>query len=496
MKELLRFKDKTTEYYVYLKKSSIVMAKQEDGKETYDLTKEEKELVSFVLGKLFLGYNSRYLGLINYQKNEYHHFYDLNNDWHYFYTLEGDIPEVKTFIDLNYRYNNMEEYVAIEEKSNKKDKRFLKRLLTFGEKTLIVIISLEVLFIATHFKDFINNVKFYYIEPAKAKIVEVEKKNDLTVNEVLEIIENNDNLTLEEKKNLMQYTDFFTDKLPYVDQDDLVDSLTNMKINYYEDQEGIIRGSWHPAGFDMYNIKIFDSVSTKEHLDESDYSVLRHEFFHTFTKKSNRNCLGNGFYEFTNRVFANEYNYDEYYDGSYHFLESCGYLFLELFDSEAVKEFHAQGDYKVLAEQLYKIIPDSSKAINALSKMDTLNTLYFDLNTEENEEKKEEMVNEFNEIKLSLKNDLRVYYEAKYQKDITSNLYDYYLYNPDEAINEYKELHPEVNIVNLDIDRFKIHLNERKHLGEYSMLAIYRDEENVKHAYYIPIEEIEKEMSR
>ena len=106
------------------------------------------------------------------------------------------------------------------------------------------------------------------------------------------------------------------------------------------------------------------------------------------------------------------------------------------------------------------------------------------------------MVNEFNEIKLSLKNDLRVYYEAKYQKDITSNLYDYYLYNPDEAINEYKELHPEVNIVNLDIDRFKIHLNERKHLGEYSMLAIYRDEENVKHAYYIPIEEIEKGISR
>ena len=74
MKELLRFKDNAIEYYVYLKKSSIVMAKNENGKETYDLTNKEKELVSFVLGKLFLGYNSRYLGLMNYQKNEYHHF--------------------------------------------------------------------------------------------------------------------------------------------------------------------------------------------------------------------------------------------------------------------------------------------------------------------------------------------------------------------------------------------------------------------------------------
>ena len=496
MKELLRFNFKDNEYFVNLENSNIVLLKKEKGVLHNSLTEEEKDIFSHILGKLFLGFNSRYLGLTKYQNNEYHHYYDINNDWHYFYTLKGTLPELKTFEDLNYRYNNMEEYVAIEEKKEKKEKKFLKRIYTFGKVTLVVIISLEVLFIATNFTDFINNVKFYYIEPVKAKIVEVEKKHDLTVNEVLEIIENNDNLTIEEKNYLIQYTDFISDKLPYIDQDDLVDSLKNMKINYYQYQEGFIRGSWHPFGFDMYEVKIFDSISTKEHLDATDYSVLRHEFFHIFTKKNNKPLLGKGFYEFTNRVFANEYNYDEYYDGSYYFLESCGYLFLELFDSDIVKEFHAQEDYKVLTNELYKIIPDASMAINALSKMDTLNSLYFDLNTEENEDKKEEMIKEFNEIKLSLKNDLKIYYETKYQKDISSNLYDYYLYSPDDAINKYKELHPDLDFLTIQIYQFKIHINERKHLGEYSMVASYRDKDNVKQVFYVPMEELEQEMSR
>ena len=447
MEKIISFKYNNCEYILFYDKE-LICGKNINGKLSFDLTQDEKDLVFSVYSKVVPTDNLKKLRNVTIHKKVFQHFFDLTNRLHVFYDEFNNIPKLEDFIILNKLYNNQKQYFE----SIKKDKKALKEETDANyirrnvsvykrnkkEKICVnIFLSLTLIYAGFVHLQYVPN-----ITNAVANVIQIEtglykQYESLNENDIIKTINNNPNLSNDEKKYLTSFNDFFTDMLPYWDYSDLMDSLSKMTINYTPESASSSKadGTWDPI---FRQISIYESTK----LTKDNIGTLRHEFFHATTSKaaSLGITIDDGFYELLNRVMDDEYSYQDStcveYDHGYDFIEEVGYILLDLFDSETLKAYHAKPNLQMLIDNLMNIIPDEDMAYNLLNDFNDYFLAckgYYDIDKKLFDYKsKDEFFADMSILSPLLKENLKKYWELKHNKSISSDPFIYFLYNKTE----------------------------------------------------------------
>lgn len=441
MQKIISFEYNNCEYILFYDKE-LICGKNINGKLSFDLTQDEKDLIFFVYSKVVPTDNLKKLRNVTIHKKVFQHFFDLTNKLHVFYDEFNNIPKLEDYIILNKLYNNQNQHFESIKKDKKslkeeKDANYIRRNVSIYKRNkkenICVNIFLSLCLIYTSFM----HLQFV---PRIANVIQIEtglykQYEALNENNIIDAINSNSNLSNDEKKYLTSFNDFFTDMLPYWNYSDLMDSLSKMTINYTPESSSKLSGTWEPI---FRKISIYESTK----LTKDNIGTLRHEFFHATSSKASSLgiSIDDGFYELLNRVMDNEYDCQDStcieYDHSYNFIEEVGYIMLDLFDSETLKAYHANPDLQMLIDSLMKIIPDEDMAYNLLNDFNDYFIAckgYYDIDKKLFAFKsKDDFFEDMSILSPLIKENLKKYWELKYNKSISSDPFIYFLYNKTE----------------------------------------------------------------
>lgn len=435
MKTILKFKVDNQIYALIQIKNNIIPCKSIMGKISFNLSIKEISLINQVCKKIIPA-KIFPIRKFNYNNKKFVQMIDQNNFFYVFYEIKnGKIskPSKESLKKLNNTFNNQTIFSHINQVKKNLNQDFFQRVIQIGKKTIIVLVSATYLFIYPTVVQSDTKETNLNIENITSKN-QIELKleyntinnNDshVTVEEILYAIQNNTYLSTDEKKLFLSNQNYFKDNIDYFDKDLILETLNHLKVQYHNDTKKIdnksIAGTFHRT-FDSNGhvneavINIYNNPS----FNQTNPSVLTHEFCHAFGKQSN---FGSAFKEFLNTVFNNEYfgqNSNTIYDNGYYFLNDYGYALCEIIDDERIlRRFHADHNPEYITNELKKIIPNEKEAIKLLTLFDTLNTI----------QNYKELQNEYYKIESELKNLLIKYYETKTNESIHDNpIMEFYL---------------------------------------------------------------------
>ena len=133
MQEILKFKDNHQEYSLLLDKDKLVYQKQIDNIITFDLNKEEIELINSVLVKVVPSNEIKKLDSFIYENKIINHSYDLINNIHIFFDEDKKVSF--ECLKLSYLFNNQEEYFLSLSKRKKSSPKYVQRIIKIGKKS-------------------------------------------------------------------------------------------------------------------------------------------------------------------------------------------------------------------------------------------------------------------------------------------------------------------------------------------------------------------------
>jgi len=426
MKEILKFKDLGILYSLKVDNNELIYQKNENGNISTNLNKDEIKLINTIFFNLIPSQNIKNLGYINYNNKKINHLYDLNNSFHIFYENEKDITE--DCLTLNDIFNNQEEYLALKETNSNNNSKYTKRKVKVGKKVIsVLVLSTFILTTSVFYIKGIHNLVSLISNHIKEHkyYEEVEKYQDrqLTVEEIIASINNNPQLTQEEKEFFLSAKNFFNDNIEYFDYYTVIDNLNNLHIEYIKEE------SKNPGQYEDFTytqdakgrIRVYKSTN----FSDAPKYALSHGFLHAFTKMSNTD---NYFYEGLHVLINNEYFGNSFYDNGYKVLKNYVYIICELINPEVLRQYHAHNDIKYLIDALTKIIPDENMAITLLTDIDFICEAEILRNS--SQEKYNKLKAEYslktNEIDILLKK----YYQAKFQISPEEDLYAFFCFNP------------------------------------------------------------------
>ena len=426
MREILKFEDNNILFSLDIKEGRLFYQKKENDIIYSDLKNEEINFINDVFSCLMPSSNIKDLGIIKCNSKEINHLYDLDNKYHLFF--EGEKEVTKDCLQLNYIFNNQEEYVNNYNYDRNYSSKFVKRRVIIGKKVLSVVVSSAFLLTSSLFfikggQKIINFVESYRYNQK----VEEYSNRQIEINEIINAINDNKNLTDVEKEFFLSCRDFFEDNIEYFDYYTVLDYLKRLRIEYIPDkQNSNVYGEFTATGSNRGLIKIYNATS----FEDSDKYILSHEFLHVFTKYSNDN---NSIYEGLNVLLNNEYFgvNNILYDSGYPSLRKYIYILSELIDPNTLKQYHADNDINYLKNSLIEIIPDENMALDLLLNIDFIYKCNELKNTDLTAYLKLE--EEYNMKNKEVINSLKTYYEIKYKTLITEDLNIYFWFNPQNA---------------------------------------------------------------
>ncbi len=383
MQKVLSFKDDDKELILFLDNKKLCYGKKIKSKISYDLDTNEIKLIKKVLRRFLPSDYLIDMGEISFENKKIKTYFDYESGRYHFYHNEK-LPTLDEFIKLNKMYNQREEFVY-EDSNDDLDKDFLDSLddenskedyilekIKVGEKYIKVIFSLTLIYLLNFILINYGPTTYGALSyQAKNKILNAIERvtdfssNDLTSKKVIETINQNPNLTEEEKEFYLRELDFIEDQAPYIDQSDFLDTISKLDIVYNQNasDDKNVGGSWNKE----YRVNIY---ATNGYSNASKIK-LRHELYHTVTQKEaiddSKNTFVIPFYEILNRQMGNEYEggsvlNPEAYDSSYAWLEEYFYRIARLFKPETLRKFHAVPNHEYLISELVEIIKDVDKA--------------------------------------------------------------------------------------------------------------------------------------
>ena len=435
MKELFRFNYNDYVYKLLLKNNKLIYLKEKDNKIFYDFNEGEFNIFNQLLVRLMPSNKLITLSNIKYNNKVYVNKYDKINNLHLIYNKNNfDLNDLSY---LNYKYNNQLGYVNITNHNENKNNNFIKRFVPVIKGSALIILVTEITTLYLALMPYINPRKENVVMHAINDLTYSQRIDSINKNIIIDEINNNGNLTEDEKNYFTSFSNFFENDSKYFDATDLYNNLRKFKIEYINEIDEECSGRW-----DYINKKIIMYDSTN--FNNCDKSTLRHEFFHMFSDtKYLYDSFGEYYYESNNAIINNEYaGYnpnDKEYDTGYFVLNNYTYFINELIsnNNEILNLYHSSPKIKLIVDELIKIIPDEDKAYNLLNLLYEYFDAYIDyvekFNSNENYQKE---MNNFFEIKTEIENNLQEYYEAKYNEDVKNNQYMYYLLNQDSFIQD------------------------------------------------------------
>ncbi|MBQ8473204.1 MAG: hypothetical protein IJ501_06850 [Bacilli bacterium] len=433
MKEILNFIDEGIQLCLFINNGNLVYGKRLDDKISYDITDNQRELIKNVFYSLLPSNIIKDLGYIKYNNKSIKHLYDLNNNYHIFYEDNYQITE--DILNLNSLFNNQEEYLASYNKKNsfkRSESRYTRRRVKIKDKVIpVLVLSTSLILMTLLSIEGIKRIDFSIQNYKENELVSKYQDNDVKLEDIIQFINSNPNLTNEEKEFFLSCPEYFQDNLEYFDYYTLVNNLSNIYINYINDPSNDgFSGDYTYYGKNKNRIRIYESTD----FTNCKKSALSHEYLHSFT---NHSLQDNYFYEIVNVIFNNEYfgsDSELFYDSSYPTLRKYFYIIAEIIDPNILRQYHANNDINYLIEELIKIIPDRDLATNLFLNIDFI--FRIDLLKETDPIEYEKYKEEYKLKKQEVDNLLKQYYEIKYQSSIENNINVFYWFNQNVAVTK------------------------------------------------------------
>lgn len=265
-----------------------------------------------------------------------------------------------------------------------------------------------------------DKVKEKNIEDKSTEKINKEDKSGEEINKetfdfskVIDAINNNLNLSEQEKNKILANRTIFEDNFDYYDINVLTKTLKTLKIKYVHDicvSNKIIKGTYDNND----NLITFYTASS---LDDVTDDLFTHEFSHLFQSLTLDSSDCSFLVEATNVLANNEYYGTEpNYDPAYSVQRNCVEMLSLIIGNSAIKKFYNLPSIHIIVDELYKIYPNYEKAYEFVGLLNSYQSLFFISDKDENVSKKME------EIEKLIKEMLQFYYKEKYKFSAENDL--------------------------------------------------------------------------
>lgn len=455
MKVILKFNYKGNTLLLLKNNEDYIFAKDVNGKLIYDLTDEEKNIISKVIKNILPSNKIVEIEELSHAGKLFRHYLDVKNGWHHFSEIvngEMYIPTLQDLKFLNQKYNHQYEYVNSTNDFKTFGNDFIQRIIKIGTDTILFMVSASISFgfcwsvdISLQQTQTVDesivivspepSLGINDLDPIVSEAINLDNANEengdnlsenapddiiaFTTNGLDTAVMNNPNLTDEEKEFFLSVTTIYNEEISPEDYPNIYDYMGNFYIIYDPNKsENGDLGCFYYTGPNKYAIVIYEANS----FEDAPPYVLSHEFCHT--KCSYRNPIfGMKLYEAINAIYNNEHFGSVYgksesrYDDSYSRIVNYAYVLCEILDKDTIRMFHQSADPQVIVNALMLIIPNEQKAVQCVS--------YFD----------DVQASSFGAI-ISLSSTLKEYYEAKYKSDIREDDCMRFLILGPESVND------------------------------------------------------------
>ena len=203
-------------YFIAVLNNNLVFYKMNNSNEkNYNLTMEEENILKNIYAKLTINKNnSVYIKELEINNNIYNLYFDKKNS-NYFWIPKNGIYNNEDNIQLNFMYNDTPSLIYSQNGTNNtNDNKFYQKFIKVGKKVFIVLVAANLCSALLNFN--VNNIEkkvddigiptytnssIDYTEPTEYTLINEE--NNISVefnyNEIESIINNNKNLSDEEK---------------------------------------------------------------------------------------------------------------------------------------------------------------------------------------------------------------------------------------------------------------------------------------------------------
>lgn len=419
--EIANFEYKEKEYVFILENNQIKYGYKENGELHTDFTKEEDDMMKYVMSKIFISsdkknhhkcgkfIHDRKMFQIMYDEiSEKKFFYEIVDNEYKFPTLNDNIYLYKIFnLCVQYLEKNIDTEVIKKHEPNERKKKIKQYVQFFGTHITVFILSTVITAAFTMSKNnkIINN-------PTEYNMVNESYEEELTIDDLENNLQKNTNLTDEEKDEFRKFYKMVEENKEYISSDLIIDIFENVNINYVPKEKSGIKGEHDLVTHDIYLYETNSYEDVKE--DEYTRTTLYHEIGHEFQKTGIN--LGHALLEAVNEQISMEYTNsipESYYNERMYFYALC-----ELVNLDCFKELKFKCNIKPLINELKKIIDDEELAYELLGNIDCQRNLLYEVYECKTIDEEEEIRKQINDVKEKIYYTISEYFSAKYSYPI------------------------------------------------------------------------------
>ncbi len=297
--------------------------------------------------------------------------YDKKTKLKFFYEIKNNVfclPSREDMENLSAIYNKQVLFNFSESNESKNKSTFYKTVTIAGIACIVVMGSLLIFnnfkkpnaptdaVVSAEITSVVNEVDLVNESTPAPKI-------DFSLEKLTDALNQNPNLTDEEKAFIFEHFDILTENPDYVDMYLTMQKLSTLKIEY--DSSSTVLGVG--ACYYPYENKIvIYRVNSFDQLGLSGKSTLSHEIFHMLSNAYN--SFGTSIYEGLTETLVSEKDFAV----PHAYYEQCSYvkLLAEIIGPEPIKAFYLSGNIDYIVKALTNIIPDENAAYYFLSSLD------------------------------------------------------------------------------------------------------------------------------
>lgn len=403
------FKYNDKEYVYVLNNNQVEYGYIENDVINNNLTEQEKQMMDYIFSKITISNDSKNhikCGITIYNNKQFQIMYDTISERKFFYEIKNNkycIPNDDDNLYLINRFNPIILY---------KDNNKIEHLKTLAIK---INCGMIVVFTSLILLNKYEKTPFVYLINSNINSFMDYNSGDYSSDQIKEIVENNNNLSKEEKKFILRYFNIIEENSNHISMKVMQENLSDLNIKY---DKFSCKDSEYTKGennFETKEITIYNSESFNDVI-ELPYGeqTLLHEIIHSFSRITN---LGNGLSEAITETMSSEYTNCSI-SHSYVNERCCLYALLEIIDVEDMKEFYFKGDATVLVDALNEIIQDREMSYELIGNIDLIYD--YEVNLVKNN-CDIDSTRQYHELKNNIYNSISKYFSAKYGYDITED---------------------------------------------------------------------------
>lgn len=456
--EILKYKYNEKEFVAYLNNNKINFGiKIDENNISNELTQKEefiiKSIYNFIVGDKK---DLVKLSNINVKNKEFNVFYNTKNNLYSFKEVNPqDIDNTQILEELNYAFNNQSAYLYSEKEETRK--KFFEIIMKVGATAITgFILGAAPLNILEPVLNNSTTFKINYMANSIYKNAVTPEKSNYSIERIFKIIDNNEKLTLEEKKFVKKLRVEIEENREYIDFEQIERNLAELDIEYpsnVEEKGNIkITGNYCLMGSERNKINVFNEYKyISGNIENCNKTTLIHELNHLLTRRGfwknvpgeTGDMLGDIycdigikneiFEEMVNELFSREYKFtglENIRNTAYRDFMPVMYSLCEILNEKTLREYKFSGNIYGVVQEITDLGVD----------IETVYELFKSLNLTSYLLQQEKLENEYYKNNQKIYGIIKEIYEKKHRSPMENDknilLYFYGTDYVDEEFNQ------------------------------------------------------------